>query len=117
MARVKKGQTKKARHKKILKATKGFRGAKSRLVRSASEALLHSGEYSYSGRKQRKRQKRTLWISQINSAVKNFGITYSLFIKGLNKANIEIDRKILSQVAKEDNKTFNKILSIVKKNI
>jgi len=117
MPRVKKGLTKKSRHKKILKSTKGYRGAKGRLVRTANEAMLHAGEYAYTGRKQRKRQKRVLWITQINAALKKSDLTYSQFIKGLKDSKIEIDRKILSEIAREDNETFEKIVSTVKKKL
>jgi large subunit ribosomal protein L20 len=114
MARVKKGLTKRKRHKKILASTKGYRGAKSRLVRTAKEATLHAGEYAFAGRKQRKRNKRSLWISQVNAAVKNYGITYSQFIKGLKDANIDIDRKILAEIATSDQPAFSQILSKTK---
>src|SRR3989344_5578812 len=108
MARAKKGLIKKTRHKKILKSTKGYRGAKSRLVRSAKEASLHAGEYAFAGRKQTKRQKRNLWISQLNAAVRENGLTYSQFIKGLKDAKISLDRKVLSQIASSDQSTFKK---------
>ena len=115
MARVKKGLTKSKRHKKILKSTKGYRGAKSKLVRVAKEASMHAGEYAFVGRKQRKRQKRRLWISQINAALKAENLTYSGFIKDLKDSNIEIDRKILSEIVISDNTTFKQILKKIEK--
>lgn len=114
MARVKKGLTKRRRHKKILAAAKGYRGARSRLVRTAKEAGLHAGNYAFAGRKQRKRQKRRLWISQINAALKSRDLSYNKFIKGLYEANIEIDRKILSSLAVSDPDTFDKVVSKAK---
>ena len=82
---------------------------RSRLYKVAHEAVLHAGEYAFAGRKQKKREKRKLWIVKINAAVRNLGATYSQFISALKKAKIEIDRKILSQIAEEDPKTFKKI--------
>jgi large subunit ribosomal protein L20 len=111
MTRIKKGLTKKRKHKKILNAAKGYRGSKSSLVRSAKEATLHAGEYAFSGRKQRKRQKRRLWVSEINAAVKNEDISYNNFIKNLSKSNIQIDRKILADLAVSDPSVFKQIIS------
>jgi len=110
MARVKKGQTKKAKHKKILKSAKGYFGARSKLVRPAKEAVMHAGSYSYAGRKQRKQQKRSEWVTKINAALgeKN---SYSKFIKTLKEKNIELDRKILSEIAEKDPQTFQKLIS------
>ncbi len=115
MARVKRGVTKRARHKKILAQNKGYRGTKSKLFRVAKEASLHAGDYAFAGRKQRKQQKRTLWISQINAALKMQGVSYNAFIKNLKDAKIEIDRKILADLANEDAKTFSQIVSKVSK--
>lgn len=114
MSRVKKGLTKHRRHKKILAATKGYRGAKNRLVRTAKEAMMHAGAYAFAGRKQRKRQKRRLWITQINAGLKDQGITYSQFINGLNTSSIEIDRKILSHIMNTDPEVFKKIVDKTK---
>lgn len=111
MARVKKGLTKSRRHKKILAQTKGYRGSRSKLVRTAKEALLHAGQYAFEGRKQRKRQKRSLWIVQINAALKLEGLSYSQFIKNLKEANIGLDRKILAQLAGNDPRVFSQLLS------
>ena len=117
MARVKKGLTKRARHKKILKLNEGFRGAKRRLVRSAHEALLHAGEYAFAGRKLRKRDLRELWIERIGAALsKNEkGLSYSQFIFKLKKNNIELDRKVLADLAYSDKETFDKIVDSVLK--
>lgn len=114
MARVKKGLEKKKSHKKILSRTKGYRGAKSRLIKSAKEAYLHAGEYAFAGRKQRKRQKRRLWITKINAFLKSEGFAYNKFIKDLGEAQIQIDRKILSELAVSDPNTFRQILSKLK---
>lgn len=116
MARVKKGVTKRARHKKILKATEGFRGAKRRLVRVAHEALLHSGQYAYEGRKLRKRDLRSLWIERINAGLSESGkdLSYSRFINDLKKNSIVIDRKILADLAYSDKETFKKLVEEVR---
>jgi large subunit ribosomal protein L20 len=114
MTRVKKGLTKKKRHKKILIATKGYRGAKSSLVKTAKEAAMHAGEYAFAGRRQRKRQKRRLWITKINAALKSEGIPYNKFIKGLAEENIKIDRKILADLAISDPPIFKQIASKLK---
>lgn len=111
MTRVKKGLIKRRRHKKILTLTKGYRGARSRLVRTAKEAAMHAGEYAYVGRKQKKRQKRRLWITKINAFLKTEGLSYNKFIKGLKESNIVIDRKILADLAVSDPTVFKKILS------
>ena len=114
MARVKKGLTKGKRHKKILKSAKGYRGARSRLVRTAKEAVLHAGEYAFAGRKQKKRQKRSLWITKINAALDDKDISYNRFISGLKKAEISLDRKILADIALSDPDTFRQILAKIK---
>ena len=114
MTRVKKGLEKKKSHKRILSQTKGYRGAKSRLIKSAKEAYLHAGEYAFAGRKQRKRQKRRLWIVKINAYLKSEGFSYNKFINGLLKSKIQIDRKILSELAVSDPNTFKQILSKLK---
>jgi len=115
MARVKKGVTKRARHKKILKLTEGFRGAKRRLVRTAHEASLHSGQYAYEGRKLRKRDLRRLWIERINAGIKESGkdLSYSGFINNLKKKMVVIDRKILSDLAYSEKETFKKLIEEV----
>lgn len=102
------------RHRKVKKAAKGFKHARSRRVKTAKEALLHSGQYAYIGRKLRKRDLRSLWIKRINAAVREHGLIYSKFIAGLKKENIELDRKILSDMAVKDASTFKKIVDAVK---
>ena len=114
MARVKRGTVSRRKHKKLLNLTKGYRGTKSRLVRVAKEASLHAGQYAFHGRKLRKRDNRSLWIVRIGEAVKKEGLYYSVFINKLKKANIELDRKILSDLVVEDPETFKKIVSEVK---
>ena len=114
MARVKKGLEKKKSHQKILSRTKGYRGAKSRLIKSAKEAYLHAGEYAFGGRKQRKRQKRRLWITKINAFLKSEGLSYNKFIKSLGEAKIQIDRKVLSELSVSDPNTFKQIISKLK---
>jgi large subunit ribosomal protein L20 len=114
MVRVKKGLTKHKSHKKILAKTKGYRGAKSKLLRTAKEALMHAGAYAFAGRKQRKRQKRRLWITKINAALKEEGIPYSQFLKGLREANINLDRKILADLAVSDPAIFKQIVARLK---
>jgi len=99
MPRVKRGVTAHARHKKILKQAKGYRGARSRVFRVAKQAVIKAGQYAYRDRRQRKRQFRRLWIARINAAARECGLSYSRFINGLQKAGIEIDRKVLADLA------------------
>jgi len=114
MARVRRGVTAKRRHKKVLKQAKGYFGAKSKLYRIANEAVMKSLSYAYAGRKQRKRQFRKLWISRINAAARANGMNYRTFINGLKKANIEINRKMLSEMAINDPEGFAKLVEIAK---
>lgn len=114
MARVKRGVTAHKRHKRLLNAAEGRRGTRSKLVRPAREALLHALRYATRDRKQRKRQMRRLWIIRINAAAVSNGITYSRFIAGLKKANVEVDRKILADIAIRDAATFTKIAEIAR---
>ena len=106
MARVKSGVTARARHKKILKQAKGYYGARSRVYRVAKQAVIKAGQYAYRDRKQRKRQFRSLWIVRINAAARENGMSYSSFINGLKKCSIEVDRKILADIAVYDKATF-----------
>lgn len=106
MARVKRGVQARARHKKVLKQAKGYYGARSRVYRVAYQAVTKAGQYAYRDRRQRKRQFRQLWITRINAAARTNGLTYSVFINGLKKAAIEIDRKILADIAVYDKVTF-----------
>lgn len=114
MARVKRGIVSRRKHKKLLESTKGFRGTKSRLAKVAKEAALHAGQYAYHGRKLRKRDNRALWITRIGEAAKREGMSYSVFMDKLRKANVELDRKVLSDIVREDPEIFKKILSEVK---
>lgn len=111
MARVKTGPYRRRKHKKVLKATKGYRMTKSRLIKVAKEALLHAGEYSFHGRKRRKRDMRKLWIQRINIALSNISpdYKYSRFIKNAKDQKIELNRKVLAQIAVADPKTFKQI--------
>jgi large subunit ribosomal protein L20 len=110
MARVKRGVTSHARHKRLLQDAEGRVGTRSRLIKPAREALLHAMAYATRDRKQRKRQMRGLWIVRINAAVRARGLTYARFIQGLTTANIDIDRKILADIAVRDAATFSKIV-------
>lgn len=114
MARVKRAVNAKKRHKKILKQAKGYYGAKSKLFRTANEAVMKSLNYAYIGRKQRKRDFRKLWITRINAAARLNGMSYSKFIDGLKKANIQINRKMLSEMAIHDPEGFAKLVEIAK---
>ena len=109
MPRVKRGVTAKARHKKILTLSKGYRGRRSNVYRIAKEAVMKAGQYQYRDRRQKKREFRALWIARINAAVRELGMTYSVFIAGLNKAEIDIDRKVLADLAVHDKAAFTKI--------
>src|SRR3954464_15763779 len=109
MARVKRGVTAHRRHKRLLNAAEGRKGAKSRLVKPAREALLHALAYAPRDRQQRKRQMRELWVIRINAAARQHGLTYGTFIAGLKKAEIALDRKILADVAVRDAGTFGQI--------
>ena len=106
MPRVKRGVTAHARHKKILKLAKGFRGRRKNVFRIAKQAVMKAGQYAYRDRRQRKRQFRTLWIARINAAARELGLTYSVFMNGLKKAAIEIDRKVLADLAVFDKPAF-----------
>ncbi len=114
MARIKCAVTTRRRHKKILKLAKGYRGAKSKLFRTANEAVMKSLVYSYIGRKQKKREFRQLWIARINAAARMNGISYSRLMNGLKRANIEINRKMLSEIAIADPKAFTELVEKAK---
>ncbi len=109
MARVKRGVTARARHKKVLKAAKGYYGARSRTFRVAVQAVTKAGQYAYRDRRQKKRQFRALWIVRINAAARQHDLSYSQLINGLKKANIVIDRKVLSDLAINDKVAFQAI--------
>ena len=114
MARVKNGATTKARHKKVLKQAKGYFGSKHRLYKSAKEQLMHSGQYAFRDRKQKKREFRKLWITRINAACRMEDISYSKFMSGLNKAGIDINRKMLSEIAIHDEASFKELVKKAK---
>ena len=114
MARVKRGVTAHRRHKRLLDAAEGRKGAKSRLVKPAREALLHALAYATRDRKQRKRQFRQLWVIRINAAARQQGLTYGAFVAGLKRADIELDRKILADLAVRDADTFAKIAEVAR---
>lgn len=114
MARVKRGVNAKKRHKKILKQAKGYYGAKSKLFRPANQAVMKSLNYAFIGRKLRKRDFRKLWITRINAGARLNGMSYSKFINGLKKANIEVNRKMLSEMAIHDAEGFSKLVQIAK---
>src|SRR6187431_1342115 len=114
MARVKRGVTAHARHKRLLQDAEGRKGTRSRLVKPAREALLHALAYATRDRKQRKRDLRGLWIVRINAAARQNGLTYGQFVHGLKRAEIEIDRKILADLAVRDSGTFGRIAELAK---
>lgn len=109
MPRVKRGVTARASHKKVLDAAKGFRGRRKNVFRVANEAVMKAGQYAYRDRRQRKRQFRALWIARINAAARELGMTYSQFMNGLKKAAIDIDRKVLADMAVFDQAAFAKV--------
>lgn len=110
MTRVKSGVITKKKHKKVLGLAKGYWMTRHKHFKKAKEAVLHSGEYAFSGRKRRKRDFRTLWIIRLNASVRNLGLTYSSFISKLKKANVGIDRKIMSQLAVEQPSVFEQLV-------
>jgi large subunit ribosomal protein L20 len=114
MARVKRGMTASAKHKKIRDLAKGYYGAKHRWFRTANEAVMHAGQYAYRDRKNRKREMRSLWIVRINAAARLHGLSYSLFINGLLKAGVEVDRKMLSEMAIHDPAAFARVAEVAK---
>lgn len=106
MPRVKRGVTAHAKHKKVLKKAKGYYGARSKVFRVAKQAVIKAGQYAYRDRRQRKRQFRQLWIARINAAARDNGLSYSRLINGLKKAGVEIDRKVLADIAVFDKAGF-----------
>ena len=109
MPRVKRGVTAKARHKKVLVQAKGYRGRRNAVYRIAKEAVMKAGQYAYRDRRVKKREFRALWIARINAAVRELGMNYSVFMNGLKKASIDIDRKVLADLAVHDKAAFTKI--------
>ena len=109
MPRVKRGVTARARHKKVLAQSKGYRGRRRNVYKIAKQAVMKAGQYQYRDRRQRKREFRALWIARINAAVRELGLSYSAFMNGLKKAAIDIDRKVLADLAVHDKAAFTKI--------
>ena len=114
MPRVKRGVTARARHKKIIALAKGYRGRRKNVFRIAKQAVMKAGQYAYRDRRTRKRVFRALWIARINAAARGLGITYSKFMAGMKKASIEIDRKMLAELAVNDPAAFGSIVAKVK---
>jgi large subunit ribosomal protein L20 len=114
MPRVKRGVTARARHKKILVQAKGYRGRRKNVYRIAKQAVMKAGQYAYRDRRQKKRQFRSLWIARINAASRELGMTYSVFMNGLKKAEIEVDRKVLADLAVFDKPAFAAIAALAK---
>ena len=114
MPRVKRGVTARARHKKILALAKGYRGRRKNVYRVAKQAVMEAGQYAYRDRRTRKRVFRALWIARINAGARSHGVTYSRFIAGLKKASIELDRKVLADMAVNDPAAFGSIVAKVK---
>ena len=109
MARVKRGVVAKTRHKKVQKKEKGYYGARSKLFKTAKQAVIKAGQYAYRDRRQRKRQFRALWITRINAAARLHGLSYSRLINGMNRAEMEVDRKVLADIAVHDPDAFGAI--------
>ena len=117
MSRVKRGVTKHARHKKVIDAAKGYRGRRKNTFRIANQAVEKAGQYAYIGRKLKKRQFRALWIQRINAAVREHGMTYGRFMDGINKAGIQLDRKVLADMAGNEPEAFKLIVETAKKHV
>jgi len=115
MTRVKGGPRAHKKHKKIIKLAEGYRGTRSTLFKRAQEAVFRAGEHSFAGRKQRKRQLRTLWIQRINAALSKHKLRYSTFIRGLKDAKLDLNRKTLAEMALNDPNSFEKVVEEVKK--
>lgn len=117
MSRVKRGVTAHARHKKVIKAAKGYYGRRKNTIRVAKQAVEKAGQYAYRDRKAKKRNFRSLWIQRINAATRQHGMTYGRFIDGLNKAGIEVDRKVLSDMAIHEPEAFASLVAAAKKGL
>ena len=114
MPRVKRGVTARARHKKVLDQAKGYRGRRSKVYRVAKQAVMRAGQYAYRDRRNKKRDFRALWIVRINAAIREFGMSYSVFINALKRAEIDIDRKVLADLAIADPAKFGEIVQQAK---
>ena len=117
MPRVKRGVTAHARHKKLIKQAKGYRGRRKNVYRVAKQAVTKAGQYAYRDRRQRKRQFRSLWITRINAAARENGLSYSRFMDGLHKADIRIDRKLLAELAVNDQNAFARLAEQARQNL
>ena len=117
MARVKRGVTGRARHKKVLELAEGFSGTHRRLFKPANEAVLHSLAYAFRDRRRRKRDFRRLWIARINAATRQSGLPYNRFMYGLRQAGVEIDRKVLADLAVRDSGSFARLVEVAKNNL
>ena len=115
MPRVKRGVTARAKHKKVLALAKGYRGRRKNVYRVAKQAVMKAGQYAYRDRRQKKRQFRTLWIARINAGARECGLTYSRFMNGLKKAAVEVDRKVLADLAVFDKTAFAQFVEMAKK--
>ena len=113
--RVKRGTTVKARHKRILAKTKGFRAARGNRIKAAKEAILHAGQHAFNDRRRKKRTQRALWITRLSAASRQEGMPYSRLIAALKAADVQLDRKVLSEIAATDRPTFSKIVEQIKK--
>jgi large subunit ribosomal protein L20 len=114
MARVKRGVIKLKKRRKLMKLSKGYRGARSRRVKAAQEAVMHALQYAFEHRRERKREMRRLWIARINAACRLFGLSYNHFISGLKQHGININRKMLAEIAIQDDKAFKSLVDLVK---
>ncbi|MFN2582886.1 MAG: 50S ribosomal protein L20 [Candidatus Dormibacteria bacterium] len=114
MARVKRGVTQRARHKKVLEQASGMQGTRHRLHKSANEAVMHSLAYAYRDRKQRKGDMRMLWIARINAAARQRGLAYNQFMHGLKAAGVEVNRKMLADLAVEDGASFSRLVEVAR---
>jgi len=117
MPRVKRGVTARARHKKVLDLAKGYRGRRSTVYRVAKQAVMRAGQYAYRDRRNKKRVFRSLWIARINAAAREHGFTYSVFMNSLKRSSIELDRKVLSDMAIMDKPSFANLVNQIKSNI
>lgn len=117
MPRVKRGVTARARHKKVIEQAKGYRGRRKNVYRVAKQAVTKAGQYAYRDRRQRKRQFRALWITRINAAAREHGLSYSRFMDGLHKADIQVDRKVLAELAVHDKPVFAQLAEQARQHI
>jgi large subunit ribosomal protein L20 len=117
MPRIKRGVTARARHKKVIEQAKGYRGRRKNIYRVAKQAVTKAGQYAYRDRRQRKRQFRALWITRINAAAREHGLSYSRFMDGLHKADIQIDRKLLAEMAVNEKTAFTRLAEQARQHI